>query len=262
MKMSLVTVAVLIIIVIAAFLFYYVGLSDETAITPTKIESEPELNSELVVESTTTTTVPIGALAANMLFADMTTQNATYEQILWLEKRAFDLVNRERIDRELPALKWNEEIAAVARNHSEDMAENDFFDHTGSDGSVVSGRLHVSDVYYWNYSSENLYMSSGIDYYRVNIFGNVVETHYMTLEQITRNATQGWMGSLGHRKNMLDERVDESGMGIYVINDSFYFTQNFITRVDCGYKDGECCEMPGYVYCYVPFSCESGVCSE
>lgn len=40
-----------------------------------------------------------------------------------------------------PPLSWDDRVAAAAEGHSEDMAENRFFDHEGSDGSDTGDRL-------------------------------------------------------------------------------------------------------------------------
>ena len=51
-------------------------------------------------------------------------------------------------------------------------------------------------------------------------------------------------------------------MGVYVFNDSYYFTQDFIVRTDCGYTGGPCCQKTGYYpWCYVPLTCTGNVCA-
>ena len=52
-----------------------------------------------------------------------------------------DLVNIERLSRGLPILVWDATIADVAALHASDMAKNNFYSHTGSDGSSPSSRL-------------------------------------------------------------------------------------------------------------------------
>jgi len=198
---------------------------------------------------------------SNFSAANFLASNVTDENIAWLERRTFDLVNLERTKRGLHALNWNDAIALVAKAHSKDMSDNNFFSHNGSDGSNESTRLTRGGVSYWNISAENLLMESGISYYLIGAFGNIVETDYNTFEEMAQNATQGWMNSTGHRENILNPELDESGMGVYAFNDSFYFTQDFITRAYCGYKGGVCCETAGYLpWCYVPWTCTEGVC--
>src|SRR5690606_19113896 len=52
-------------------------------------------------------------------------------------------------------LAWNCQLQQAAITHSEDMAANDFFDHTGSDGSSVGDRI-TRTGYLWSRAGENL----------------------------------------------------------------------------------------------------------
>jgi uncharacterized protein YkwD len=229
-------------------ILYYIGANYETAIEGIETTST-------TVSTTTTTTLPY---AGSVSIADTKASNASAENVAWLERRTFDLVNGERTARNLTALKWNDAVASVARAHSADMAANGFFSHTGSGGTNVSSRLQSGGVWYWNSSAENLLMEGGAVYY-TNILG-IIEwrTKYFTFEQLAQNATQGWMNSTGHRENILNPMLDEAGVGVHAFNDSYYFTQDFIVRVGCGYNGGPCCHEAGYMpWCYVPLACTS-----
>ena len=54
-----------------------------------------------------------------------------------------------------PALQWNQQLAHAAYTHATDMANNDFFDHTGSDNSVTASRIQNAG-YSWIAIGENL----------------------------------------------------------------------------------------------------------
>ncbi len=54
-----------------------------------------------------------------------------------------------------PALQWNQRLVRAARIHAIDMANNDFFDHTGSDDSVAASRIQNAG-YSWVAVGENL----------------------------------------------------------------------------------------------------------
>ncbi len=125
-----------------------------------------------------------------------------------LERQAFEGVNRERAARGLPALAWNERLAAIARAHSRDMARRDYFDHVSPDG------LHPRDRV----------KGAGLDYREIaeNIASN------RNVDRPARTAVEGWMDSPGHRANILNPRVAETGMGVAADEDgSLYFTQLF-----------------------------------
>jgi hypothetical protein len=84
----------------------------------------------------------------------------------------------------------------------------------------------------------------------------IIENFNSTYEQIERQAVSGWMNSPGHKNNIMNGEYDEAGLGIAYQKGYFFITQVFIKRAFCGYKDGACCEKPGYYpYCYKPLSC-------
>ncbi len=73
----------------------------------------------------------LGQVAGNCPY----TENAEYVTTL------IDLINQARAEVNRPALTVNEQLTAAARKHSLDMACNDFFRHSGSDGSWTGDRL-------------------------------------------------------------------------------------------------------------------------
>lgn len=90
---------------------------------------------------------------------------------------------------------------------------------------------------------------------------NLLNITYNDISEIEKAAVTGWMNSPGHRKNILNPDYNEAGMGIALVKNYFIITQDFIKRVDCGYKKGTCCQKPGYYpYCYVPMNCTQNVC--
>ena len=59
-------------------------------------------------------------------------------------RQFLDLVNVERHRLGLSAIIWDETICDVARNHSGDMAKNNGYSHTGSDGTSPESRLRAA----------------------------------------------------------------------------------------------------------------------
>jgi uncharacterized protein YkwD len=123
------------------------------------------------------------------------------------ERRVFELTNEERRTHGLPALIWDDTLADAARAHSRDMAENNFFSHTGSDGSNVGDRL----------------TRFGISY--AGAAENISRTGSPTPEDVVT----GWMNSSGHRANILNQNMTHLGVGFHNLSDSRmnYITQNF-----------------------------------
>ncbi|AFZ34162.1 SCP-like extracellular [Stanieria cyanosphaera PCC 7437] len=128
-----------------------------------------------------------------------------------LINQVLELTNAERTKAGLKPLKLNSKLVNAAQNHSKNMAEDDFFSHTGEDGSSVSDRVQ----------------DAGYQYSRV---GENIAAGQKTAEQVV----QGWMNSPGHRANILNSNFTEIGIGYeYLENDTgsvnynYYWTQVF-----------------------------------
>src|SRR5262244_554639 len=52
------------------------------------------------------------------------------------EREIFDLINKKRAGAGLEPLQWNDDLAALARQHYDDMAEFRYFGHRGNDGTM------------------------------------------------------------------------------------------------------------------------------
>ncbi|MBK8150313.1 MAG: CAP domain-containing protein [Acidobacteria bacterium] len=133
-------------------------------------------------------------------------------EIRAFEKQAFALINRRRAEAGLTEMAWSDDVAKVARLHSENMASLNFFGHRGADGKMVDERADQLGVKRWRAIGENIAYSRGYD-------------DPMTL------SVEKWMLSNGHRENLLNPRWKESGIGISVTADgTFYVTQVFLER--------------------------------
>jgi uncharacterized protein YkwD len=129
-----------------------------------------------------------------------------------LELVAFTMVNNYRAEKGVAELKWAEDMADVARRHSQDMVDRDFFSHTNPDEVDVSGRLALL----------------GIDFIAVG--ENIARTTTST-DEPAKAALNAWEGSDAHRANMENADFAESGVGCVIGDDSYiYFTQVFICR--------------------------------
>ena len=102
------------------------------------------------------------------------------------------LVNNFRASYGLCALSINESLATAAIVHSEDMANNEFLGHQGSDGSWPSNR-------------------TGNTGYPGTFVG---ENALYRFDRDTGGAFQQWVDSQGHRDNMLNGGFDEVGIAL------------------------------------------------
>jgi len=127
-----------------------------------------------------------------------------------LEKIVFDLINQRRTANGLPELNWNEDVAKVARLHSQNMAESKFFGHRGLDGLRVDDRAVSLGLKNWQAIGENIASNRG--------FANP-----------TASAVEAWMNSPGHRASILNNTWKETGIGVaFDDNGKYYFTQVFL----------------------------------
>ena len=131
-------------------------------------------------------------------------------------EQVVELTNIERAKAGLQPLQLNNKLLAAAQDHSNDMAQDDFFSHTGADGSSVGDRVK----------------SSG---YQYSTTGENIAAGQTTPAQVV----EGWMKSPGHRANILNPNYTEIGVGYeYLENDTgsvnynHYWTQVFGTPLN------------------------------
>ena len=136
----------------------------------------------------------------------------TSPQILGYERQIFNLINEKRREQNLNPLVWSDDVAKIARLHSQNMANFKFFSHAGLDGTMVSDRADQNGVSKWRAIGENIAYNQGF-------------------QKPLDCAVEGWMKSAAHRQNLLDARWQESAIGIAVTADgTYYFTQVFLLR--------------------------------
>lgn len=128
------------------------------------------------------------------------------------EQSAFDVINQIRAEKGLEPLIWSDELAAVARLHSQNMAEFRFFSHRGLDNKLVSDRADELKVGRWRSIGENIAFNRG--------YADPVAM-----------AVELWLDSPTHKRNMMDPNWKESAIGVAKAADgSVYFTQVFLVR--------------------------------
>jgi uncharacterized protein YkwD len=99
-------------------------------------------------------------------------------------------INKQRALYGLKPVVANAKLNTAAQKHSKDMATNDFFSHTGSDGSSPFTRM-TRESYNYTYAMEN------------------IAAGYATVNAVVT----GWMNSPGHRANILSNYLKEIGVG-------------------------------------------------
>jgi len=138
-------------------------------------------------------------------------QNPDYSDVEFDQQEMQELVNDARLTKRrcggkkhdaVAPLQWNNKLAQAAQKHADDMADNDFFDHTGSDKSTVVMRIERED-YTWRAAGENVAMGP----------------------RSVAQALQGWLDSPGHCSNIMNGDFTE--MGAALSHNGQYWVQVF-----------------------------------
>ncbi len=85
-------------------------------------------------------------------------------------------------------LAWNGALESAARRHTEDMAEHEYFDHRGRDGSTVGDRVS-REGYEWRRVGENI----------------------ARYQQTVLEVVEDWADSPGHCANLMNPGFVEMG---------------------------------------------------
>ncbi len=121
-----------------------------------------------------------------------------------MAQQLLERVNVERAARGIAPVRWDPGLASMARNWSETMASTGNFSHRPEGSEAAFG---VPAVCCW----ENIFFVGGS----------------MSSAQLH----DGWMGSTGHRNNMLSAEVTLMGAGVVCgAGGNSYATQNFATE--------------------------------
>ena len=108
-----------------------------------------------------------------------------------------------------PALKWNAKLETAALLHSQDMANQNYFGHTGKNGSQPWDRMTAAG-YMWRTAAENI--AAG--------------------QPDLTSVMDGWVKSPGHCANLMSAAYTEIGMAKATNSSSdyrIYWTQDFGT---------------------------------
>ncbi|MFG3339792.1 CAP domain-containing protein [Glycomyces sp. NPDC048151] len=120
-----------------------------------------------------------------------------------VEAAVADLVDAERAEAGCGALERDSRLDTAARLHAEDMAANDYFDHTSQDGRGPTER-----------AAEQGY-EGGV--------GENIAAGYPDAASVM----EGWMNSEGHRANILNCDYSVLGVGVADRDGTLYWVQNF-----------------------------------
>jgi uncharacterized protein YkwD len=131
-----------------------------------------------------------------------------------LRQTALDLANQDRARYGFSGLRADPLLSKAAQRHAEDMLRRGYFSHYSPEGRTPTDRFAA--VGGRKGAAENIFMirdsslpRTGVGLNRLSFF------------------ERGWMGSPGHRRNLLDQRHGRFGFGLAVAGDRLYAVQLF-----------------------------------
>ena len=152
-----------------------------------------------------------------------------------IEYLVHEFTNQERKKHGLSQLTFDSEISDIARGHSSDMGNREYFAHETPEGLTPSDRAaeygyscqKIVGLLIYSGIAENIFQGHLFDsYYTIN--GEITSYEWNTEEEIAKTTVDGWMNSPGHRENILTEIFDREGIGVEITQDhKVYVTQNF-----------------------------------
>lgn len=126
------------------------------------------------------------------------------------EAEAFRVTNIQRENAGRPLLKYDNALAAVAREKARDMVVNSYYNH-------------ISPTYG---SPFEMMVQFGIEF---SCAGENIAYGFNTPEGVV---VDGWMESPPHKETMLSERVTRIGIGCWNSGTRIYWVQMFIKPID------------------------------
>lgn len=142
-----------------------------------------------------------------------------------VERAVHERVNEERTSRGLEPIAFDDRLAEIARYHSQDMAENDYFAHTAPDGETMGDRYDAFS-YDCRVPAGTTFLTGGENIFRVTYRGSAASA-----ETVADQAVTGWLNSPPHRENLLRPAWRNEGIGVDAVREDgevhIYVTQNF-----------------------------------
>lgn len=124
------------------------------------------------------------------------------------ELQIFDITNAFRIKNNLPPFEWSDKSKISARYHSQDMADNNYYDHKSLDGTTLIKRM----------------VNAGVDT-ATGFAENIGKEEIYPFEIVDK-----LINSKSDRENILDRYMQYMGVGMAYNEKSkykWYTTQNF-----------------------------------
>ncbi|WP_299486859.1 CAP domain-containing protein [Acaryochloris sp. IP29b_bin.137] len=133
---------------------------------------------------------------------------AQSSSIAQMEAQVWQQINQRRQLHGLPPLKLNRQLSLVARSHSQQMADYNFYSHIDPQGRNHRRRVEASGL-------------------RAYVIGENLMKCIRSRDPVGLSV-QSWMDSPAHRKNILLSGMQETGVGIWRKGKTYYVTQIYM----------------------------------
>lgn len=155
-----------------------------------------------------------------------------------IEREIHHHVNEFRKEQGEDALRYDSDLRDIARNHSEDMANRDYFSHDTPGGKTPSVRYSEAGYRCIRRgphggvmgASENIALAYADTPTEVDYTDKVV-SHNWNETSIAYSVVERWKVSKGHRENMLHPGFKSEGVGVAITEKNgktqIIVTQNF-----------------------------------
>lgn len=132
-------------------------------------------------------------------------------------------MNERRRENGLDPLERNQTLNSIARYKSWDMAQRDYFGHTGPNGTQ---HIEIRDRYNarCNHTGQNLYYDKSAKY------ETPTQSTLEDIPGIASSAVKVLLNSPGHRENALSPHYESQGIGVFVDENGTVF----VTQELCG----------------------------
>lgn len=138
-----------------------------------------------------------------------------------IETSIFKQVNQIRKDNDVRALSLDGEMIEIARSHSIDMAENDYFYYLNAEGQDATARaIELGfDRKKWDGEWQDSVLLENI--------GKVYGESFKEPEEVARAVVDEWLTNQDATSTMLTEGLTHTGVGVAFDGENYLITQNF-----------------------------------
>jgi len=142
-----------------------------------------------------------------------------------IEKQIHNGVNAIRGENGLEPLERDSELKSIAKRHSDEMAQYDFYGHSSQDGLSREERYEES-----GYRCRIL-TGDRISHGGENLYKMALDDYSLNESEVASQVVSGWMESAGQRNTLMADYWQHQGLGVDVEEEGgrvkIYVTQDF-----------------------------------